>query len=131
MRLSEKGEIGMPRAKVHFTHAILDSQEYGSDNEHTVSRVFFSVEINGKAFNDLYVEIRQTPGSDFEKYPLAISAPHGYDGPFSANNFRPLVETYYRQLIGQQGRMINIQNARDIRMFNCQIRQPYNAEFEI
>lgn len=121
----------MPRAKVSFTHAMLDSQEYGSDNEHTVSRVFFSMEINGKAFNDLYVEIRQTPGSDFEKYPLAIGAPHGYDGPFNANAFRPLVETYYRQLIGQQSRMIKTQNARDLRMFNIQIRQSHNAEFEI
>lgn len=121
----------MPKARVQFTHAILDSQEYGSDNEHVVSRVFFSLEIDGTAFNDLYVEVRQTPGSDFEKYPLAISAPNGYNGIFNSNNFRPLVENYYRQLIGQQGRMINIQGAKDIRMFNCGVRLPHNAEFEI
>jgi hypothetical protein len=96
-----------------------------------VSGVFFSLEINGRAFNNLHVEVRQTPGADFEKYPLAIGAPQGYEGPFNANNFRPVVEAYYRQLIGQQARLFNIQSGRIIRMFNCRLNHPYNAEFEI
>ena len=121
----------MPKATVQFTHAILDSQEYGSNNEYMVSGVFFSLEINGRAFNNLHVEVRQTPGSDFEKYPLAIGVPQGYEGPFNANNFRPVVEAYYRQLIGQQARLFNIQSGRIIRMFNCRLNHPYNAEFEI
>jgi len=40
----------MSKAKVIFHQCIQDSQEYGSDDEHMVSRIFFILEIGEERF---------------------------------------------------------------------------------
>ena len=52
-----------------FQRCVQDSQEFGSDDEHMVSRVFFGLEIGGNAYHDLHVDIKQTVGSEFEGGP--------------------------------------------------------------
>jgi hypothetical protein len=38
----------MPEVVVRFTKCQQNSQEAGSDDEHMVSRLFFSIEVDGK-----------------------------------------------------------------------------------
>src|SRR4029077_11625065 len=66
------------QAKVTFRKLIQDSQEYGSNDEHIVSREFFDLEIGGKRHSDLYVDIKQPVGSDFETAPLEVGPPHDH-----------------------------------------------------
>jgi len=41
----------MLTAKITFYKCVQDSQDYGSDDEHMVSRVFFILEIGDKKFD--------------------------------------------------------------------------------
>jgi len=40
----------MSKAKIIFYKCVQDSQDYGSDDEHMVSRVFFNLEIGEERF---------------------------------------------------------------------------------
>jgi hypothetical protein len=89
----------MGTAKVMFHKCIQDSVDYGSDDEHMVSAVFFDLEMNGQMHADLSVEIKQMVGGG----PLEVGEPKGYSGPINRPAFRQAVETYFRELIGPEG----------------------------
>ena len=121
----------MPIAKIHFEKLIQDSQDYGSDNEHMVSRVFFCLEIQGTRHEGLCANIKQSVGSSFESSPLEISSPENYEGPFNYERYRERVETYYRSLVGVRGRGIRITDGSSVRMRNNTLVQPCTFEFVI
>jgi hypothetical protein len=120
----------MPTATVHFDKCIQDSQDYGSDDEHMVSRVFLTLEAAGKTYPNLTVDIKQTVGAKFESSPLEVSPPKGYKGSYNYAAFRELVEQYYRGFVGSKGRGIRIEGGADIRMRNNTFVQPRTATFE-
>jgi len=120
------------KAKITFKKIIQDSQDYGSTEEHMVSRVFFDLEIEGKKFPDLYVDVKQTVGSEFETAPIEVGAPHEYSGPFDHEIFRKEVENYYRESFGSKGSAIRIEGgAKNIRMRNNVSVKPRVVGFEI
>lgn len=121
----------MAKAKLAFHKCIQDSQDYGSDDEHMVSRVFFTFTVAGKEHPDLYADIKQTVGSDFETGPIEVSGPHGYTGPINYQAFRDTVEKYYRTLVGSQGRGIRISGGRNIRMRDNRFIQEMSFEFDV
>ena len=106
----------MPEAIIRFSKCIQDSQDYGSDDEHMVSRVFFSVEAAGVTYPDLSCDVKQTVGEPFESAPLEVSRPQGYDGSLDYTPFREAVEAYYRSLVGSKGSGIRISGGGNIRM---------------
>jgi hypothetical protein len=71
----------MATARIIFNRCIQDSQEYGSDNEHMISRVFFTLEIRDRRI-DLHADIKQAVGSSYETGPVEVGMPEGYRGPF-------------------------------------------------
>ncbi len=120
----------MATVKVLFHEILQDSQEFGSDNEHMVSRVFFSVEVNGQRFDQLYADIKQTVGSSYETAPLEMSSPRGgYKGPFNSDEFQRAAEGYYRKYIGSTGRFVS-GSLTGMRMWNNQIVSPLVIEFD-
>jgi hypothetical protein len=120
----------MATVKVIFHEILQDSQEFGSDNEHMVSRLFFSVEVNGQRFDQLYADIKQTVGSSYETAPLEMSSPRGgYRGPFDFEKFQSVAEQYYRKFIGSAGRFIGGSLA-GVRSWNNRVRSPLVMEFE-
>ncbi|MGD0923290.1 MAG: hypothetical protein ABSA70_16230 [Terriglobia bacterium] len=121
----------MARANLTFHKCIQDSQDYGSNDEHMVSRVFFTFTIAGKEHPDLYADIKQTVGGDFESGPIEVSRPHGYKGPINYQAFRDAVEKYYRSLVGSKGRGIAISGGRNIRMRNNTFIQEMSFEFDV
>ncbi len=108
----------MPTVIVHFSHCIQDSQDFGSDDEHMVSRVFFGIETEGETFENLVVDVKQAVGEAFETAPLEVSLPGGYAGTLNYAPFREAVESYYRSCVGYGGRGIRIEGATNIRMRN-------------
>jgi hypothetical protein len=90
----------MPRFKVTFNAAIQDSQELGSNDEHMVSRVWFSLDVDGKRAGDFYADLKQVVGSDFNSGDIEVSPPHGYDGPFDHNRFSTVARDYFSRQFG-------------------------------
>ncbi len=118
-------------ARIFFHRCMKDSQDDGSDDEHMVSRVFFSLNYDGEVYENLYVDIKQPVGGDFETAPLEVGVPQGYTGPFNYDAFRGEVEKYYRGLVGSKGSVIRISGGGRARMRNNQFISPGMAEIEI
>ncbi len=100
---------------------MINSQKLGSD-EHMVSVMNFTLTIGDESFEKLIVVVKQTVGSDFNTAPLEVSAPIGYDGPINFNAFRDEVENYYREQVGERGRVLNIDpSATATQLTNCRV----------
>ncbi|MGH9385622.1 MAG: hypothetical protein ACRD2N_15175 [Vicinamibacterales bacterium] len=99
-----------------FTMCVQDSQDYGSDYEHMVSRVFFDLVVNGKRHPGLHADLKQVVGSNYETGDIEVGQPVGYRGPFNHIAFRAAAERYFRSLVGSSGSGIRIQGASNIRM---------------
>lgn len=121
----------MSLAKVTFHKCHQDSQNFGSNDEHMVSRIFFVLEIGGKEFSNLFVDVKQTVGSNFENAPLEVSSPHDYKGPFNHDAFRKEAELYYRESFGPEGSAINWKNVKDLRMQDNIVFRDKTVEFEV
>jgi hypothetical protein len=121
----------MTQAKIFLQRLVQDSQEYGSDDEHMVSRVFFDLVIDGTRHQNLYCDVKQMVGSSFETAQLEVSKPAGYTGAFNHDSFQNIIEQYYRNLVGSQGRGIRITGGSNIRMQNNTFVQPSEATFEV
>ncbi len=86
----------MSTVTVRFHRCIQDSQDYGSDDQHMVSRVFFSLERDGKLLGDFHTNIKQVVGDDYEKGAIEVGPPVGYSGRFNHTEFAKAVENYFR-----------------------------------
>jgi hypothetical protein len=120
----------MGTAIIRFYRCIQDSQDYGSNDEYMISRLFFVFELSGKKF-DLHVDIKQTVGSNYETGSIEVGEPQGYKGPFNYNAFRNAAETYYRKLVGSTGTGIRIQGSTNIRMRNNIFDREMTIECEV
>jgi len=121
----------MKNVVAYFHMIVQDSQEFGSDDEHMISRVFFSLEVDGKRHDDLVADIKQAVGSSYESGPLEVYRPKGYRGPLNYEPFRLIVEHYYRSVIGSGGNAIRLHpEAKRIRMQDNLFEIPYRAEFQ-
>lgn len=121
----------MSKAKVIFCQCNQDSQEYGSDDEYIVSRIFFTLEIGEERFEGLYADIKQTVGSDYDTAPIEVSQPHGYEGAFNHQAFRDCAEKYYRSCVGSEATGIEIGEGARIRIYNNVFKKEMVCEFEI
>jgi hypothetical protein len=121
----------MSKVIVIFHKCIQDSQDFGSDDEHMVSRVFFTIEVEGKSYPDLYCDLKQTIGSSYESGPIEVGNPQGatYSGPFNYTEFRKAVERYYRSNVGSSGTGIKT-GAKNIRMRNNTFIKDERVQFE-
>jgi hypothetical protein len=121
----------MPNAIMTLTEIVQDSQDYGSDDEHMVSRVFFDLEIEDHHYPGLHVDVKQTVGSSFETAPLEVSAPAEYHGPMNHDALRQAVEGYYRSQIGGAGRGIRLGAGNKARMRNNRVHARVQVQFEV
>lgn len=123
----------MPKAKINFHRIIQDTQNYAcfqNDEDHMVSRIFFTLEVNGSKYKDLMVEIRQPYGTNFETEPIEVSKPIGYNGPWNHNAFSDLCDVYFRKAVGSEAVGIRIKG-QNIRMRNNVFNMHDCCEFEI
>lgn len=124
----------MPTARFVFDKCIQDSRDYGSDDEHMVSRMFFTIEVGGRRYDGLHVDVKQTVGPSYEDGPIEVNAPKGagYKGPFNHEAFRAAAEKYYRGLVGSTSKGIRIGGgAKNIRMRKHTFQKQEIVEFEV
>ncbi len=120
----------MRKARVNFHKIIVDSQEYGSDDEYMVSRVFLDLEIGGQKHPNLDADIKQTVGGSFDTTPIEVESPPGYKGPFNYMAFREAVEGYYRSLVGEKGSLFLLKG-KGTRMYGVELVKVHSLEFEV
>ena len=109
----------MAKFKVVFHKYIQDSQEFGGDDEHMVSRVFFSLYVGEKRVGDFFADLKQVVGSDIENGDIEVGPPHDYDGPFDHQGFTDAAVQYVRGNVGSNASGIRIgKGVRGIRMRN-------------
>lgn len=127
----------MSEMTVNFSKCIQDSQDFGSDDEHMVSRVFFTLAIDGTSKGEFYADMKQSVGESFEEGSIEVGPPKTPDGslhkgPFSQAKFVEAATTYYRSLVGSGGSGIHIGGgASNIRMRNNTFVQLYAVSFEV
>jgi hypothetical protein len=122
----------MPKVTINFIEMIQDSQDYGSDDEHMVSRVFFNLSVGDRTFPNLHTNIKQTVGSSFDSGPIEVSKPVGYTGPMNYELFRDAVESLYRSLVGSSGTGIRIGvGSSNIRMRNNGFSTTREVSFDV
>ncbi len=117
----------MNKLELKFSKIIQDSQVYGSNNEHMISRIFFSVD--GKEYE---CNVRQPYGENFsfENDPIEVEAPEGLKKIINYGQFRDAVENYFRMAVGSNARGINIQGGTNIRMTNNSFSFPHKATID-
>ena len=126
----------MPKATVTFLYLIQDSQDLATENpneSHMLSRAFFTLQTEGRTYQDMSVVLRQPFGTDYATEPLEVEPPKGpYSGNWSHAEFSDAVEDYYRGLIGSQGRMFRLgPGVSNIRMSNNMMRVEKSYEINI
>lgn len=118
----------MQTAKITFHKLIQDSQDFGSNDDHMISRAFFSLQIGGTLHRDLFVSIKQTVGGASDH--LEVGQPQGYSGPFDHAEFSKAVEKYFHGLVGPKGSGFRIA-AGSVRMKNNTFVSEMTAELII
>jgi hypothetical protein len=78
------------------------------DENHIDSLIEFDLEIGDERLRDLYTEVRQINGTDFQSQPLEVGNVIGYDGPWNEEEFRELCGKYYRDVIESSGMGLTI-----------------------
>ena len=121
----------MPTATVHFKELIQDSQNYGSDDEHMVSRVFFDLQVGDKRYPGAYANIKQKVGATASD-PIEVFPPAGYAGPFDLQKFQAEVEKYFRSVIGNAGSSNRAgHSGKNLRIRDCRHRKAASVSFEV
>lgn len=86
----------MPKAIVIFQKLILDSQDYATfdkNEEHMVSIIHFTLQVEGNQYEDMTVEVRQPYGTDYESEPIEVGEIGGsYRGAWNHREFADLCE---------------------------------------
>jgi hypothetical protein len=114
-----------------------DFQEYGSDSEHMVSRIVFTLDIDGRQ-TGLHVDLKQKVGSSFVDGPIEIDIPteagstkaEKYRCLLSYEAFSRAVESYYRGLVGSVGAMDGMGGGK-ARTRNIILNEKQVASFDI
>ena len=121
----------MPQLTVKFQRCHQDSQDYGSNDEHMVSRVFFVIEVDGEPRGQFHADLKQTVGSEYETGPIEVGQPVGYSGPFNHEQFSKAASEYFRKCVGSAGRGIRISGGTDIRMRDNVFDFQHSATFDV
>ena len=116
---------------VQFKELIQDSQNYGSDDQHMVSRVFFDLQVGEKRYPGAYANIRQKVGA-VASDPIDVSPPAGYVGPFDNKKFQAEAEKYFRSVIGDAGSSgRSDRSGKSLRIRDCRHRKAASVSFEV
>jgi hypothetical protein len=120
----------MPVVTVNVTVCIKDSQEYGSTDEYMVSRVFYSIEVDGVPKGDDYSDLKQVVGSAYSFDNIEVSPPHEYRGAYDHNTFAKEIAGYFCKCVSSNGALISIRPGAQVRMQNNALFLPYRFQFE-
>ncbi|MGE5279047.1 MAG: hypothetical protein ACM3SU_18795 [Acidobacteriota bacterium] len=132
-----------PIIELTFEGCVQDAEEYGSNREWMVSRVFFWIKREGGPPGNfrqdlervssrhfaksrieppdgytgpiLYAEVRQPVGDDFVTGRIEVGPPVGYDGPFNQPVFARETAAYFRGATSDSGAMVRLEDGRPVK----------------
>ena len=116
----------MPIMKLSFNRLVQDSQDFGSDDDHMISRAFFAIFFEDAEHLDCSVDLKQIVGSDIESSPIEVSNLQGYEGPMNKDKLQESADLYYRQSFVHFSK-----NGKNIRMRNNTRELSMDFEFEV
>jgi hypothetical protein len=87
----------MAKITITFHDCTHDTGDRSSKDQRIVSRVFFSVALEGVFRGEYYCDLKQTPGSD----KIEVGRPLFYTGPFNQPEFSRNAAAYLRRLLAQ------------------------------
>jgi hypothetical protein len=122
----------MAKVDVLFYKIIQDSQDYGSDDEYMISRIFFKVFESEKTFEG-HADLKQLVGSSFETPgSIEVGAPVAYAGPrLDHNTFAAAAAKCFKdQVVGKESRGIHISGGAKVRMHNNAFEFTSTAKIE-
>ena len=117
-------------AQITFLALVQDINDYNKaehGEKQMVSRIVFSLELDGSRHDQLFVEVAQPMGTDYKTEPLTFG-PLSHEvtgGPWNHEAFTELVEGYYRSALKKT---VEVASAR---MRNNMIIQVAIYEFDI
>ncbi len=121
----------MSKMTLRFSQMIQDSQEYGSNDEHMVSRVFFDVVYEGKT-TPANVDVKLVVGGSFLRDALEVGPPVGYEGKFDHVASSDAVTKYVRAAVGPTAHGIHLgPGVTNVRMYSNRFRFPMEVSFEV
>lgn len=120
----------MSIVRVNISHCIQDSQEYGSTDEHMVSRVFGDISVDGENKGEFYSDIKQIVGSAYSSENLEVARPPAYSGPFDHQAFSHGMKDYYLRLVNSSGAIVTLGGAKGVRMSGNRFEISSQFEFE-
>ena len=120
----------MSKALLIFNTIIQDSQDFGSNNAHMVSRVFFDLRVGADLHVGLATDVKQAVSDDHENAPLEVSLPQSLAGYVSFIDFREHVEQYYRESFGSSESSFRIGPGTKARMMHNVVNRRSVAELE-
>ncbi len=118
------------KARVHVYRLIQNSQELGTDNEHMISDVTFTLEVGTQRYPALHALVKQSAGSTYTD-PLEVSAPVDYEGPFDQQAFADGIEAYFRECVGPTASGIHVEPGASVVMFNNTFWRQEDFEIEL
>lgn len=96
------------------------------------SKVYFSIKIDGKVYDNLSVMISHNFGIDYSTEPLEVHKVEGLNINLNHAEFSDIIEEYYRSLVGSSGSGINFGNgATNIRMRNNTFIKEYKFDINV
>jgi hypothetical protein len=94
-----------------------------------VSRLYFTLEVDGIIVGDYTSDVKQAVDSDFKDANIEVGAP-GYEGPFNYQGFATVARQYFNMMIGPHGRGVMIQGKpQNIRMRNNTFHREWETKF--
>jgi hypothetical protein len=119
----------MPVLNVNIQECILDSQEYGSTDQHMVSRVFFTIGADDKPPTEDHCDIKQVVGSTYSPNSVEVGHPAKYKGPYDHEKFASEVAEYFCKLVNSKGAVFSLGEATSVRMMNTRFTVPHRFTF--
>lgn len=88
--------------RIIFHKVVQDGLEFGSDEEKSVSRVFFDLEQDGEIYNGLSVDLEEPLGATHETGDVSVGR---FDSPVTLERsaFEDAVRGYYQSLVSSAG----------------------------
>lgn len=111
-----------------FYEFFQDAQEFGSDDQNMVSRVYFRMSVGGRPPADFFAPVKLAVGGDYlAPDQLEIGRPSGYRGSFNHAAFADEVARYVRTCVGPGARGVSFGPGASVRMMNNRysIRMPF------
>lgn len=119
----------MGNAKVIFHELVEYSQDAARNYTHKISRVYYSLEVEGRTINNLFSDVRQQTNGDSGSGTIEVKPPPGYRGELDGKALCEAVRKYCKNIVRPPKKVTEIPSHSNIPASSERIK--YEMEVEI